>query len=53
MKKKFDIIKETEYMEFLKKRLDSKNYKNNVSDEEYNKTKLKFEKVKLLIKLMS
>ena len=51
-KQKFDIKKEEEYLEFLKKRLDSKNYKANVSEEEYSKTKAKYEKVKLVIKLM-
>lgn len=39
-KKSKDIIKETEdYIVFLKKRLDSENYKANVSKEEYNKNK--------------
>jgi hypothetical protein len=51
-KQKFDIKKEEEYMEFLKKRLDSKNYKANVTEEEYAKTKAKYEKVKLVLKLM-
>ena len=51
-KQKFDIKKEEEYMEFLKKRLDSNNYKANVTEEEYAKTKAKYEKVKLVIKLM-
>ena len=51
-KQKFDRKKEEEYMAFLKKRLDSNNYKSNVSEEEYNKTKAKYEKVKLLLKLM-
>ena len=48
-----DIIKETEqYLEFLKKRLESKNYKANVSDEEYQKTKEKYDKAKLRLKLL-
>lgn len=48
-----DIIKETEqYIEFLKKRLESKNYKANVSDEEYQKTKEKYDKAKLRLKLL-
>ena len=35
-KKTKDIVKETEeYLEFLKKRLESKNYKSNVTKEEY------------------
>jgi hypothetical protein len=41
-----------DYLNFLKKRLDSKNYKNNVSDEEYEKTKAKYEKEKLKLKLL-
>lgn len=40
------------YKEFLEKRLNSKNYKANVSEEEYNKTKDKLNKVKLRIKLL-
>lgn len=39
-------------MEFLEKRLNSKNFKANVSPEEYAKTKAKFDKVKLRIKLL-
>ena len=52
-KKQKDIIKETEdYLVFLKKRLDSKNYKSNVSEEEYTKTKEKYDKVKLRLRLL-
>ena len=51
-KQKFDAEKEKQYMEFLKKRLDSKNYKDSVTEEEYAKTKAKYEKVKLVLKLM-
>ena len=51
-KKAKDPIKETEeYLEFLKKRLESKNYKSNVSEEEYKKTKEKYDKAKLRLKL--
>lgn len=51
--KQKDIVKETEqYIEFLKKRLESKNYKANVTDEEYNKTKEKYDKAKLRLKLL-
>ena len=47
------IIKETEdYIVFLKKRLDSSNYKANVSKEEYDKTKEKYDKAKLRLKLL-
>lgn len=41
-----------EYIEFLQKRLDSKNYKNNVSKEEYDKTKQKLDKERLLVKML-
>jgi hypothetical protein len=34
------------------KRLDSKNYKANVSEEEYNKTKEKYDKAKFRLKIM-
>jgi len=43
---------EEEYAAFLKKKLESSNYKNNVSKEEYEKTKAKYEKVKLKLKLL-
>lgn len=51
MKKKFDLKKHIEYMEFLKKRLNSKNYKSGVSTEEYEETKAKYNKAKLILKL--
>lgn len=52
-KKTKDIAKETEeYLVFLKKRLDSSNYKANVSKEEYEKTKEKYDKAKLRLKLL-
>lgn len=52
-KKKIDPIKETEdYLSFLKKKLDSSNYKNNVSYEEYEKTKVKYDKAKLRLKIL-
>jgi hypothetical protein len=41
-----------DYKLFLEKQLNSKNYKNAVSEEEYLKTKAKLEKVKLRIKLL-
>lgn len=53
MKKSKNIIKETEeYLIFLKKRLESKNFKENVSSEEFNKTKEKYDKAKLRLKLL-
>lgn len=51
--KKFESIKhEEDYLEFLRKRVFSLNYKKNVSDEEYAKTKAKYDKVKLKMKLL-
>lgn len=40
-----------DYIAFLKKRLESENYKNNVKAEEYEKTKEKYDKAKLRLKL--
>jgi len=40
------------YVEFLKKRVQSSNYKNNVSNEEFEKTKSKYDKAKLKLKFM-
>lgn len=50
--KKSTLQQEEEYVGFLKKRLDSKNYKNNVSVEEYEKTKEKYEKSKLKLRFL-
>lgn len=50
--KKPDIQHEQDYIAFLKKRLESANYKENVSKEEYDKTKYKYEKAKLKLKLI-
>jgi hypothetical protein len=41
-----------EYIIFLEKRLASKNYKANVSEEEYNKTKEKLKREKTLLKFL-
>lgn len=41
-----------DYIKFLEKRLASKNYKNNVSEEEYKKTKEKLDKERLRLKLL-
>lgn len=40
------------YIAFLEKRLASKNFKNNVSEEEYEKTKAKLAKERLKLKLL-
>ena len=54
MSKKKDILAETrDYVEFLKKRLESKNYQANVSAEEYAKEKEKYDKAKLRLKLLT
>lgn len=45
MKKKYD-----NYLEFLKTRIESKNYKSRVSPEEYAKTLAKYKKEKLLVR---
>ena len=52
MKTKKRAKEENDYLEFLRKRVFSLNYKNNVSKEEYDKTKDKYEKEKLKRKLI-
>jgi hypothetical protein len=49
---KGSIQHKEEYLEFLRKRLQSKNYKENASKEEYKKTKAKYNKAKLKLKMM-
>lgn len=46
------LLKEEEYVAFLKKRLDSVNYKTNVSAEEYAKTKDKYDRAKFKLKTL-
>jgi hypothetical protein len=41
-----------EYIEFLRKRLASENYKASVTKEEYDKTKAKLDKEKLILKFL-
>ena len=41
-----------DYIKFLEKRLSSKNFKSNVSEEEYTKTKQKLDNERLKVKLM-
>jgi hypothetical protein len=43
---------EEDYIAFLQKRLNSVNFKNNVSKEEYEKTEAKLKKAKLVLKLL-
>jgi hypothetical protein len=52
MKNKSSLEKEQDYVDFLKKRLDSTNYKNNVNEEEYKDTKKKYDKAKFKLKMM-
>lgn len=52
MQKKPTKKETSQYIEFLEKRLDSENYKANVSAEEYEKTKEKLKKARLRIKLL-
>ncbi len=42
-----------DYLAFLKKRLESKNFKAAVSEAEFKKTKEKFDKVKLKLRLLN
>ena len=42
-----------DYLSFLEKRLNSENFKNRVSAEEYEKTKEKYKKEKLIQKLLN
>lgn len=51
--KKYSIKDSENYIEFLEKRINSKNFKNNVSLEEFEKTKEKLKKEKLKLKLLS
>ena len=43
---------EREYVEFLRKRVQSANFKANVDKEEFEKTKRKYDKAKLKLKMM-
>ena len=52
MTKEQKIAQEEDFVAFLRKRLDSENYKANVSEEEYKKTKAKYDKAKLKLKFL-
>lgn len=53
VKKKKNVLAETrQYITFLEKRLASKRYKANVSQEEYDKEKEKLSKARLRVKLL-
>lgn len=51
-KKKLDKEKMEEYIQFLEKRINSTNFKNNVTTEEFNKTKTKLKNERLKFKLL-
>lgn len=52
-KTKIDRIKqEVDYVAFLKKRLESDNFKKNSTTEEIEKTKKKYDKAKLVLKIL-
>ena len=51
-KKKPTLKQEQDYVAFLKKRIESKNYKRNVSAEEFEKTKAKYKKAKFKLRLL-
>ena len=46
------IEREEEYVEFLKNRLESTNYKTNVSKEEYELTKKKYDKAQFKLRVL-
>lgn len=50
--RKTELELQTDYVEFLRKRLASKNYRDNSTPEEYAKTKLKYDKAKFLLKTL-
>jgi 16S rRNA G527 N7-methylase RsmG len=53
MKKKIDLVEQEEkYVAFLKKALQSENFKSKVSEEEYEKTKKKYDKAKFKLKML-
>lgn len=47
------IKQEQDYIAFLEKRLNSENYKKNVSKEEYAKTQEKLKKAKLVLRILN
>ena len=52
LSKQQQIRHEEDYVAFLQKRLASKNFKSNVTPEEYEKTKQKYDKAKLRLRLL-
>lgn len=52
MTKAQEIAHEEKYVDFLKKRLESKNFKANASPDEIEKTKVKYDKAKFRLKIL-
>jgi hypothetical protein len=50
-KQKSKLEQHKDYITFLEKRVNSENFKNNVSKEEYDKNVAKLKKAKLLLKM--
>lgn len=50
-KQKSKLKQHNDYIAFLEKRVNSENFKNNVSKEEYDKNAAKLKKAKLLLKM--
>ena len=46
------IKQEEDFVAFLRKRLDSENYRNNSTKEEYGKTQRQYDKAKLKLKFL-
>jgi len=46
------IEQEEQYVQYLKKKLNSENYKDSISKEEYEKEKKKYDKAKLKLKFL-
>lgn len=47
-----ELEHEIRYVEFLKRRLSSENFKKNTTEEDFEKTLKKYDKVKLRLKLL-
>ena len=53
MKKKVNKVEhEEKYVEFLRKRVQSVNFRQNVTKEEFDKTKKKYDNAKLKLRMM-
>jgi len=52
VEKRTDLEKHKDFVEFLRKRVQSENFKNSVTPEEYQKALQKYDKAKLKLKFM-